>query len=119
MADGYPDAPPSEIMPLSGGYRKVGWISFIALAIIGFVLPVFLAAILGLLGLIVFVALFIISYLKIRDAKTPNAFVYLFILTAPSMINTIFSLFVPTFGAVAGFIGIFLSYFILSGKELL
>ncbi len=111
----------------ANSYIKIEMMSFIMLSIIGMVLP-FLAVAADVLLLdnifvasvlpVIFIVLFVLSYVKIRKADGPGAYAYLFILMAPAVIYFVFSLFMGAVIGIAGeFVGVAVSYFYLSGKD--
>ena len=121
------------------GYGYGGGISmmaFITLSIVGLLLPLAplaaasyavsanAAASMVLFITAVFVVVFVASCIMIRNAAGPGLFAYLFILTAPFVLNLAFSLLAAQIGPsvgemlpLSGFIGVALSYFYLSGKD--
>ncbi|MDE1856108.1 MAG: hypothetical protein KGH49_02625 [Candidatus Micrarchaeota archaeon] len=125
VSDAAPD--PGSMMPLNKGYDKIGMMVFVFLSIDGFLLPVFLGIIFSLLGddqligitFLVFAVACLISYLKVRKSEDKTIYTYIFILTAPSTVSELIALFIPTFGIIAGFAGIFASYFVLQGRGLI
>ena len=94
-------------------FNRISIMTFAIISIIGLVL-----AVIPLIALLFFV-LFIISYLLTRHAIKPGIMTYIFILTAPGIVSGLLGLFVPTFGFFSEFIGIFISYMILSGRNFL
>ena len=111
-------------------YNKISLLGFITLSLIGIILPlgtvlllVFvlnipeLVPVIALVTLVLYVLLFIVSYLKVRKATYVSNYTYIFIFTAPSVISTIFALLIPNaIAAFGGLIGIFISYFVLHGN---
>ncbi len=90
--------------------------TFIILSIIGLLIASFDAF---LPFYVLFILLFVVSYLKIKDANSPGVWTYIFILIAPGVIDGVSFLLVPEFGVFSGFIRIFLSYYYLVDKEFL
>ena len=91
-------------------------VTFILLSLVGLIFLGAVVVLIPLAGLLL-LAIFVISYSKIRDSTDPNLFMYIFILTAPGAINGIISLFVPSFLLFSGLFGIIVSYLILSGRD--
>ncbi len=114
--------------------NKMSRMGFVSLSMTGFFLPLFIffsdiyfinylpVQIWELLYYAPFIVIifFVISFINIMNKNSVNLNTYVFIITAPWTINLIFNLFIPvTFISYFGsFIGIFVSYFYLSGKDL-
>lgn len=116
---------------LDSNYGKISLMNFIVLSILGLLLPLFLAILLkvpeGFLTIlfILFIVLFIVSAIKIRTAHRATAFAYVFIFTAPLSLNLLIGillafLLIPSYLSIlAGFFGIFVSYWVMSSKNFL
>ncbi len=110
---------PSET--LYGG--KMHIIEFVALAILGLVLPTYAAAYLtsimmaSLVQLISYILLasFVFSLFMVRKATSVSVFTYIFAFTAPGFIDFFVNLFVQNFlyDLLFGLFGVFAAYFIL------
>ncbi len=92
-------------------------VAFVLLSLVGLIFLGAVAAAIPLAGLLL-LAIFVISYSKIRDSTDPNLFTYIFILTAPGAINGVISLLVPSFLLFSGLFGVIVSYLTLSGRDL-
>jgi hypothetical protein len=118
-----PATPPSDLMPLDDRYLRLGITAFVTLSLSGLALLSLLTlftTFLERIGLGIFALLFAASYLRSRNAKSPDTSVYLFILTAPVAINMLCSLLVPLYSSVlTGLVGVVLAYVTLSTKDLL
>ncbi len=119
----------AESMPLSDSYSKISISTFAIIGIVGLIFPgivevVFGGAAAGSLLLIsifiLFLALFIVSYFKIRHRNGADAFSYLLIFTAPTAINFIIALTpISGIGIVAALAGLFVAYWILNDREMI
>ena len=113
---------------ISSGYgEKISLMSFIIISIIGLIAPAFLALflppVLFIIVIIALTVLFVYSYMRLRSSNS-QTMAYIFIFTAPSslpmilaIVITLFIPLIPSF--LFSLVGIFASYFVLSGKDML
>ena len=95
-------------------YSPMSTIAFIVISIMG-LLAGALPVIRDILAVV-----FIISYLKTRNAETTGAFTHLFAFSAPSIIDSALFIFMPGYlSGMAGLFGVFVAYFYLSDRDLL
>ncbi|MDE1856437.1 MAG: hypothetical protein KGH49_04370, partial [Candidatus Micrarchaeota archaeon] len=77
-----------------GDYDKISLMLFAVLSVVGIVLAALLIAFFGPLMGIIWLAIFVACYFKLTESRT--VFTYLFILSAPSSINGLVAILIPT-----------------------